>query len=38
MLSRFVPGVFDSARDQVTATLPAGQDAVRPARMAGDRR
>ena len=30
--------VFDTARDQVTATLQAGQDAVRPARMAGDRR
>jgi hypothetical protein len=30
--------IFDSARDQVTATLLAGQDAVRPAATAQGRR
>lgn len=30
--------IFDAARDQVTATLQAGQDAVRPTRIAEDRR
>ncbi|MGH7316809.1 MAG: hypothetical protein ACREJS_11170 [Candidatus Rokuibacteriota bacterium] len=30
-------GMFDTARDQVTSTLQAGQDVVRPARMTRDR-
>ena len=30
--------MFDSAKDQVTSTLQAGQDAIRPARLTRDRR
>ncbi|MGH7385930.1 MAG: hypothetical protein ACREKG_12205 [Candidatus Rokuibacteriota bacterium] len=30
-------GLFDTARDQVTSTLQAGQDVIRPARMTRDR-
>ena len=30
--------LFDTAKDQVTSTLQAGQDAVRPARITRDRR
>lgn len=30
--------LFDSAKDQVTSTLQAGQEAVRPARLSRDRR
>jgi len=30
--------MFDSAKDQVTSTLQAGQDAIRPARLTQDRR
>jgi hypothetical protein len=30
--------LFDSARDQVTSTLQAGQEAVRPTRLGRDRR
>jgi hypothetical protein len=30
--------LFDTAKDQVTSTLQAGEDAVRPARMTRDRR
>jgi hypothetical protein len=30
--------IFDSARDQVTSTLQAGEDAVRPVRATRDRR
>lgn len=30
-------GMFDTARDQVTSTLQAGQDVVRPGRMTRDR-
>ena len=30
--------LFDTAKDQVTSTLQAGQDVVRPARISRDRR
>jgi hypothetical protein len=30
-------GMFDSAKDQVTSTLQAGQDVIRPARLIRDR-
>jgi hypothetical protein len=30
--------MFDTAKDQVTSTLQAGQDAIRPARVTPDRR
>jgi hypothetical protein len=30
--------LFDTAKDQVTSTLQAGQDVVRPARIPRDRR
>ncbi|HSE04200.1 MAG TPA: hypothetical protein VLK35_08640 [Methylomirabilota bacterium] len=30
--------LFDTAKDQVTSTLQAGQDAVRPGRLTRDRR
>lgn len=30
--------LFDTAKDQVTSTLQAGQDAVRPARIPRDRK
>jgi hypothetical protein len=30
--------IFDSAKDQVTSTLQAGQDVLRPARPTRDRR
>jgi len=29
--------LFDTAKDQVTSTLQAGQDAIRPARVTRDR-
>jgi hypothetical protein len=29
--------MFDTAKDQVTSTLQAGQDAIRPARVIWDR-
>ena len=29
--------MFDTAKDQVTSTLQAGQDAIRPARVTRDR-
>jgi hypothetical protein len=31
-------GLFDAARDQVSATLEAGQEAVRPTRISRERR
>ena len=31
-------GLFDTAKEQVTSTLQAGQEAVRPTRMNRDRR
>jgi CHASE3 domain sensor protein len=30
--------MFDAAKDQLTSTLQAGQDAIRPARVTPDRR
>jgi len=31
-------GLLDTAKEQVTSTLQTGQEAIRPARMARDRR